>query len=107
MAHGTHEHSHYGEPGAKHAPVVNDPEHDINARSATIWFVAGAIVVFFTLWIMVPIFVRVLEAEREHKVNSSPNTELLDVKEAEQQFLKGSNPTKKSIDQVLQQLAGK
>jgi hypothetical protein len=36
MAHGTtHEHA----PGQTHEPVVHDPEHDIDAKSATIWVV--------------------------------------------------------------------
>ena len=109
MAHSKHGHGdeHYGEPGATHAPVVHDPEHDIDARSATIWVVSGSIVLFLSLWLMVPVFVRVQEAERRSKVDSVPNTELQDVKEAELQFLKGQNPSKKSIDQVLQQMAGK
>ncbi len=109
MAHTKHaqEHEHYGEPGAMHQPVVHDPEHDIDARSATLWFVSGTIVLFLALWIMLPIFVRVLEAERADKIDTAPTTELNDVVDAERQFLKGQNPSKKSIDQVLQQMVGK
>jgi hypothetical protein len=101
MAHGkTHEHA----PGASHEPVVHDPEHDIDARSATIWVIAGSVVLFFSLWVLIPIFVRVLEQERETKIYSAPTTELLDVKKDELAFLNGGNPTKKDIQQVVQSL---
>lgn len=107
MSHGHQEPDHYGEAGARHAPVVHDPEHDIDARSATIWVVAGAIVTFLSLWLMVPIFQRVQEVERRRKVDEAPTTERNDVTAAERGFLGGQNPTKRSIDQVLQDLAGK
>ena len=105
MAHGTHHGEHA--PGATHEPVVHDPEHDIDARSATIWVVAGTVVLFASLWLMVPIFVRVQEAERETKIYKAPNVELNDVVDAEHEFLKGGNPTKKNIDAIVKQLAGK
>lgn len=114
MAHTTHErpshpkeHEHYGEPGARHAAVAHDPEHDIDARSATIWVVGGTIVLFLALWVMLPIFVRVLEAERRDKIELVPNTELHDVVDAERQFLGGQNPTKQTIDQALQKMTRK
>lgn len=106
MSHGKHADEHYGEPGARHAPVVNDPEHDIDAKSATIWVVSGAVVTFLSLWLMVPIFQRVQEAERLRKIDQAPNTELDGVKAAEREFLHGQNPTKRNIDQVLKELAG-
>jgi hypothetical protein len=105
MSHGNHNGAHA--PGATHEPVVHDPEHDIDARSATIWFVAGALVLFVSLWLMLPIFIRVQETERKAKIYDAPTTELNDVKDAEHEFLKGANPTKKSIEDVLQKLAGK
>ncbi|MFY9341491.1 MAG: hypothetical protein WAT39_03300 [Planctomycetota bacterium] len=94
-------------PGEQHEAVPLDPENDINARSATIWFVGGAIVVFFSLWVMVPIFLRVLEVERIKKVDSAPTTELNDVKDAEFDFLNGQNPKNRKIDEVLAQLRKK
>lgn len=103
MSHAT-EPDHYGEAGATHEAVEIDPEHDIDARSATLWFVGGAVALFLSLWLMVPIFMRVLEAERVRKVDSAPTTELNDVRDAEREFLRGQNPTKKNIDQVLQSL---
>jgi hypothetical protein len=106
MSHGKHADEHYGEPGAHHAPVVNDPEHDIDARSATIWVVAGAAVTFLSLWLMVPIFQRVQDAERMRKVDQAPNVELDGVTAAEHEFLNGQNPTKRTIDQILKDLAG-
>ena len=103
-AHGT---SHYGEPGAHHEPVPVDPEHDIDAKSATWWVVGGTVVLFVSLWLMVPIFVRVQEAERRQKVDQAPNVELQETLAAERRFLEGANPTKKSIDSVIAQRTGK
>ena len=100
-----------GAKGKTHAPVASDPEHDIDAKSAAIWFVVGTLAVFFCLWIMVPIFVRVQEA---HKVEQKPYgtmqppiAEYDAVKEAEMQFLNGANPAKMSIEQALQKRSGK
>jgi hypothetical protein len=109
MDHGNHAptEDHYGEPGAHHEAVVLDPENDIDARSATIWFIAGAIVLFISLWLMLPIFVRVQEEERIRKVDEAPNVERQLVEEAEHDYLNGQNPSKKSIEQVMRQMAGK
>jgi hypothetical protein len=107
MSHGKHSDEHYGEPGARHAAVEHDPEHDIDARSATLWVVSGAIVTFLALWLMVPIFIRVQEAERQRKVDQAPNVEREEVEAEERGFLGGRNLTKRSIEQVLQQMAGK
>ena len=106
MSH-AHSDDHYGEPGATHAPVVHDPEHDIDAKSATIWVVAGTVVLFISLWVMVPIFLRVQDEEHMKKINLVPNEEYENVKEAELQFLDGANPKKQSIDDVLAKMAGK
>jgi hypothetical protein len=105
MAHG-HHHGEF-EAGKKHEAVALDPEHDIDARSATLWVVFGTLVTFFCLWIMVPIFVRVLGAERMQKVDLAPNTELEDVREAEREFLGGGNPQRKNIDAVVDGLRKK
>ena len=78
MAHGHHHGDHA--PGATHEAVALDPENEIDARSATIWVVGGAIVTFLSLWIMVPIFMRVLDEERMQKVaqwNTLPAAQLL------------------------------
>jgi hypothetical protein len=106
MAHGHHP-SHQFESGVTHEPVVLDPEHDIDARSATYWVVGGAIVLFLSLWVMVPIFMRVLEAEREHKMDRAATPELHDVRADEDEFLRGGNPTKKNIDAVVEALRRK
>ncbi|HEX6811445.1 MAG TPA: hypothetical protein VF384_07470 [Planctomycetota bacterium] len=116
MAHGTQSHGTQpqgasGGKGAGHSPVASDPEHDIDARSAAIWFAVGTLAVFFLLWIMVPIFVRVQEAHRaEQKAYGNmtpPVAELESVVEAEMQFLKGQNPSKMTIEQALKKMAGK
>jgi hypothetical protein len=105
MAHGTHQaHPHPVDPNE---PQAHDPEHDIDARSATIWVIAGSIVLFLSLWVMVPIFVRVNEIERERKIYGTTNDELHNVTDAEFAWLRGENPKQKNIDQVVKQLAGK
>ena len=102
MAHGNHHGSHA--PGATHAPVPLDPENDIDAKSATIWVLVGTVVLFLSLWVMVPIFVRVQEAERQTKIYEAENVELGKVRAREDQFLRGG-PVK--IDDVVKKLAGK
>ena len=99
-------HGHHDEPapGATHEPVVHDPENDINARSATIWVIGGTVVLFLSLWVMVPIFVRVQEAERETKIYKAENKELGQVRAIEDKFLHGG-PVK--IEDVVKKLAGK
>jgi hypothetical protein len=99
--------NHHGQhaPGATHEPVVHDPENDIDARSATIWVVAGSILLFVSLWIMLPIFIRVQDEERKRKIDSVPTTEWNEVHAAQQGFLGGQNPTKKTIDQVMKDIA--
>ena len=99
MAHGHHHGDHA--PGATHEALPHDPENEIDARSATIWVVCGAIVTFLSLWIMVPIFMRVLDEERMQKVALAPNTELDATVKAENAFLDGGNPQKKTIQSVV------
>jgi hypothetical protein len=105
MAHGNQHGEHA--PGATHEALPHDPENDIDAKSATIWVLVGTVVLFLSLWVMVPIFTRVNEAEREGKIYSVKNVELEDVLDSENQFLNGANPTKRTIEQVLKQMAGK
>lgn len=100
---GTHHGQHA--PGATHEPVVHDPENDIDARSATIWVVVGSILLFLSLWIMLPIFIRVQDEERKRKIDEVPTTELNELFEVERAFLAGQNPTKKTIDQAMKDLA--
>lgn len=101
MGHGHHDHH---APGATHEPVVHDPENDINAKSATMWVIGGTVVLFLSLWVMLPIFSRVLEIERESKVYKAENKELAEVRAREDKFLHGG-PVK--IEDVVKKLAGK
>lgn len=105
MAHGKH----HGDfiPGVKHDPVPLDPENDIDAKSATLWVIGGTAVLFASLWILVPIFVRVNEVERQTKIYAAPNEELAGVQSQERAFLNGENPTKKSIEEVVRSMARK
>lgn len=101
-----HNADHYGEPGAHHEPTPIDPENDIDAKSSTWWVVGGTIVLFLSLWVMVPIFLRVQDEEHMKKINMQPNDEYESVREHELEFLGGANPQKKSIEDVLQKMAG-
>ena len=92
------------QPGATHEALPLDPENDIDAKSAAIWVIGGAIVLFISLWVMVPIFIQVQDHERQNKIDLAPTTERDDVTDSEHAWLNGQNPTKKSIDDVLQKL---
>lgn len=106
MSH-AHIESHYGESGAQHEAIPLDPEHDIDAKSAARWVIGGAVVFFVGMWLLLPIFTRVLEFERRQKIGLAPTTERNDVEDAEGQFLEGANPTKKRIDDVIAKLRKK
>ena len=93
-------------PGATHEALPLDPENDIDAKSAARWVIGGAIVLFISLWLMVPIFTQVQDYEQRRKVNEAPNTELDAVREAEGEFLAGQNPTRKNLEDVLRTLRG-
>ena len=82
-------------------PAPLDPENEIDAKSATWWVLGGTVVLFISLWIMLPIFIRVQEEERMRKVDSTPNTELTEALEADNAFLAGSNPKRKTLDQAM------
>jgi hypothetical protein len=91
-------------PGATHEALPLDPENDIDAGKALWWFLGSSAVLFGCLWILVPIFVQVQDFEINRKINLAPTTELDDVRKAELEFLHGGNPTKKNIDDVVNNL---
>lgn len=88
-------------------PKPLDPEHDIDAKSSTIWVLGGTIVLFISLLVMLPIFTRVLGEERRKKVEELPNTEYTKLFEEQHKFLGGDNPTHKKLEQAIRQAAGK
>ena len=88
-------------PGATHEAVPLDPENDIDAKSATRWVVGGTIVLFISLWLMVPIFVQVQDFENQRKINEAPTAEIDEHVSSEEAFLDGKNPKGKDIDAVL------
>jgi hypothetical protein len=91
-------------PGATHEAVPLDPENDIDAKSATRWVIGGSIVLFVSLWVLVPIFVQVQDYEHRRKVNEAPNAELKGILETEDAFLNGQNPNNKQIDAIVDSL---
>lgn len=102
MGHAT---SHHPQPGATHTPVPLDPERDIDAKSTSIWVLASAIVLFISLYFMLPLFDAVMSKERDRKINNAPTNELDKARAQEATFL--HPPGKKSIEQVMQEMAGK
>jgi hypothetical protein len=92
------------QPGATHEALPLDPENDIDAGKALWWFLGSSVVLFGCLWILVPIFVQVQDFEINRKINLAPTTELNEVREAEDDFLNGNNPTKKNINDVVNKL---
>lgn len=92
------------QPGATHEALPLDPENDIDAGKAVYWCVGTSVVLFACLWVLVPIFLQVQDAEIERKINQAPTQELNDNHKVENQFLDGDNPTKKNIDAVVDSL---
>lgn len=103
----THQATHapHGHAGGSHAPEPHDPEHDIDAKSTSIWVIASTIVLFVGLWLLLPLFDLVLTTERDRKINNLPAVELGEAKAREAKFLHGEG--KKSIEQVMQEMARK
>ena len=95
------------QPGATHEALPLDPENDIDAGKAFWWLVGSCVVLFGSLWLLVPIFVQVQDFEQNRKVNLAPTTEYNDVLDSELEFLHGGNPTKKNIDDVVNALRPK
>jgi hypothetical protein len=91
-------------PGATHEALPIDPENDIDAKSATRWVIGGAVVLFLSLWVMVPVFVQVQDYEQREKVNEAKNEELEGILATEHQFLSGANPKNKNIDEIVDSL---
>ena len=101
MATATEHQSHAATAGDTPAP--HDMEKDIDAKSATWWVLGGTVVLFVSLWLMLPIFIRILEEEQIKKVNFTPNNELNEVVDAQNEFLNGANPQRKSLEQAMQE----
>jgi hypothetical protein len=95
------------QPGATHEALPLDPENDIDAGKALWWFIGSSVVLFGSLWLLVPIFVQVQDFEQNRKINLAPTTEYNDVRDAEFEFLNGGNPAKKNIDDVVKALRPK
>lgn len=92
------------EPGATHEAIPLDPEHDIDGNKAVWWCVGTCLAVFGCLYLLVPIFLQVQDAEFERKVNQSKTVELNTLTTSEDAFLDGKNPTGKNIDKIVESL---
>lgn len=92
------------QPGATHEALPLDPENDIDAGKAVLWCVGTSGILFACLWLLVPIFLQVQDAEMKRKINEAPTLELEEATKKEDAFLNGDNPTKKNIDAVVDSL---
>jgi beta-lactamase regulating signal transducer with metallopeptidase domain len=96
----------HGAPTDGTRPEPIDPEQDIDARSTSLWVLGSAVVLFISLYFMLPLFDRVLEQERMRKIDLLPAVELEEVLTAEREFLRGEYSTsKRSIDDVMKGMA--
>lgn len=107
MGNASHNHDSHGSHGAA-TPEPIDPERDIDAKSTTFWFIASSVVFFVSFYFLIPVFDRVLQQERDRKINSLPNHELNEARAVENAFLSGqSSKSKKSIETVMKEMAPK
>jgi nitric oxide reductase large subunit len=97
-------HAHASQTHNSAQPKPHDPEHDIDAKSTSIWVLVSAIVLFLSLYFMLPMFDVVMTAERDRKINQAPTLELDAARATEEQFLHGP---KKTIEQVMQEMVKK
>lgn len=105
MSHGHTSHEHL--PGATHEAVPLDPEHDIDAKSSAYWVLGSSVVLFVSLYFMLPMFDSVMTTERDRKINNRPNLELDAAQKVEGAFLRGEqSKTKRSIEQVMKEMTG-
>ena len=89
-------------------PEPHDPEHDIDAKSASIWVIGSTIVLFVALYFLLPLFDLVLTTERDRKINNLPAVELQDTVAKEKDFLSGkTSRSKKPIEQVMKEMVPK
>lgn len=83
-------------------PEPIDPENDIDARTTAIWVVASAIVLYASLYFMVPVFDRVMNEERREKVNEREPVQYEEIWATEQEFLNGEmSDSKKTIEDIM------
>ena len=98
----------HGHSGGAPLPRPQDPEHDIDAKSTAIWVVGSSIVLFISLYFMLSLFDIVNTTERNRKINNVKTTELNELVGSEKAFLRGeTSRSKKSIEQVMQEMAPK
>ncbi len=99
MGHANATHTHNGA-----RPEPHDPEHDIDAKSTAVWVLGSSVVLFISLYFLMPLFDVVMTAERNRKINLVPTEELDAARATENQFLRGG---KKTIEQVMQEMVKK
>ena len=92
-------------PSGAPRPQPVDPENDIDARTTTIWVIASTLVLYASLYFMVPVFDRVMNEERREKVNELPPVQYEEIWTTEQEFLNGEmSDSKKTIDDIMKEM---
>lgn len=98
--------AHQTPPAGPEQPAPLDPENDIDAKSTAIWVLASTVVLFVSLYFMLPLFDEVLQTERYKKIDERPALELDEVLEEENSFLNGDlNSAHTTIDQVMENMS--
>ena len=108
--HNTPQQSHGHAHGHK-APASHDPEHDIDAKSTTKWVLISTVVLFASLYFMLPFFDRVMQHERTKKIDELKAEDLDRLMPHERAFLAGTEnvqgetkPAKKTIEDVMREM---
>lgn len=116
MAHATQTppHAPHGHNASGAAPVVHDPEHDINGRTVTLWVVSWGVIFFIALYFMLPLFDNVLREELDRKKTNLPNDEYAAAAATEKAFLAGTQTLDgkpktggRTIEQVMKEMVQK
>ena len=98
--------AHQNPPAGSQRPEPLDPENDTDAKSTTIWVLASTVVLFVSLYFMLPLFDEVLQTERYKKIDERPALELDEVLEEENSFLDGDlNSAHTNIQQVMERMS--
>jgi hypothetical protein len=85
----------------------NDPAHDIQAKPVVAWILGWTVTLFLGLYFLFVFFEWILGKELDRKVRELPNTELIETKAKELDYLNGKRDggaTGKTIEQSMQEL---